>query len=258
MRISKRYAAAALAGILCLMSAQPALGAGPQETSRWEQNESGQWYYYDAAGNQCTGWQHIGGSDYYLYEDGHCAISEVTPDGFRVDENGARYEVRRQILGQSFSVPGRFVTSSQSGENWGTARDGLEKLNTALTQAFGGGRKLAVDVDSVEYLSTKNKTRYMGLYKDYESGGYRLELRTKLDRTSTDTGQAATWDYGVFQALVTAVSSTPEQLEEAIYSAWQEQNIYGISRTQSVTVGDCQVMYESGQGTGRFYIRPPQ
>lgn len=46
------------------------------------------WYYLDSEGIMLTGWQEIGENWYYLYEDGSCAINTLTPDGFRVDENG--------------------------------------------------------------------------------------------------------------------------------------------------------------------------
>ena len=52
------------------------------------------WFYFDNAGNMLTGWQFIQGKWYYLNPTkdgtlGACQIGGVTPDGHRVDENGA-------------------------------------------------------------------------------------------------------------------------------------------------------------------------
>lgn len=55
------------------------------------------WYYFDYTGNMLTGWQDIGGAQYYLAENtteawpkGSCYIGCQTPDGNWVDENGAK------------------------------------------------------------------------------------------------------------------------------------------------------------------------
>ena len=45
--------------------------------------------------------------------------------------------------------------------------------------------------------------------------------------------------------------NTPDQLEEAVYSSWQGDNSWNISRAAITSVGDCSVIYEAGQGYGR-------
>lgn len=47
------------------------------------------WYYTDETGAMQTGWVSVGGKWYYLSEDGRMLSSATTPDGYRVDENGA-------------------------------------------------------------------------------------------------------------------------------------------------------------------------
>ena len=56
----------------------------------WIQVDS-KWYFLDLVnGNMRTGWiQTVDGKWYYLYADGSCAINTITPDGYKVDENGA-------------------------------------------------------------------------------------------------------------------------------------------------------------------------
>lgn len=57
----------------------------------WLQTEDGTWYFFDlASGEMKIGWiQTIDGKWYYLNPDGSCAMDTVTPDGYRVDKNGA-------------------------------------------------------------------------------------------------------------------------------------------------------------------------
>ncbi len=56
----------------------------------WMQTEDGTWYFFDqVSGEMKIGWiQTIDGKWYYLNPDGSCAMDTVTPDGYRVDENG--------------------------------------------------------------------------------------------------------------------------------------------------------------------------
>lgn len=54
----------------------------------------GHWYLFGQSGRMLVGWQKVGDAWYYLQEAsgsprGACAINTVTPDGYRVDENGA-------------------------------------------------------------------------------------------------------------------------------------------------------------------------
>lgn len=53
------------------------------------QNINGVWYYLKDWGGMATGWQFINGNWYYFYAGGSMAADTVTPDGFRVNQNGA-------------------------------------------------------------------------------------------------------------------------------------------------------------------------
>ncbi|MBO5228044.1 MAG: N-acetylmuramoyl-L-alanine amidase family protein, partial [Lachnospiraceae bacterium] len=50
------------------------------------------WYLFHINGSMLTGWQEVGGKLYYMTENGDCLINTTTPDGYRVDENGARID----------------------------------------------------------------------------------------------------------------------------------------------------------------------
>jgi len=62
---------------------------GNMETGWKEVNH--QWYYMDPTnGDMKTGWQQIHGKWYFMdQKNGNCLINTVTPDGYKVDENGA-------------------------------------------------------------------------------------------------------------------------------------------------------------------------
>lgn len=101
----------------------------------------------------CTGWIEVGGKHYYLYEDGHCAMNEITPDGFRVDADGAWYEAKRELLGQEFPLPAGFQNSISLGDGWGGAQAALNGAAGKISADSGGKRKLLIDSTAIEYKS---------------------------------------------------------------------------------------------------------
>ena len=70
---------------------------GTWPVSQWlyeERNGKMTWYYFDSNGYMVTGWNLIGGTWYYLnpVSDGTMGrlfVNTITPDGYRVDQNGA-------------------------------------------------------------------------------------------------------------------------------------------------------------------------
>ena len=109
---------------------------------------------------------------------------------------------------------------------------------------------------AMEYLAGKDETVLLGIYKNTASGSYRLTIRTALDKSSTELTQAAPYDYAVFRASLYQLTTTPDYLEDAIYSSWREDNRWNINRMNGVWVGDSQVKYSAGDGCGYFYISP--
>lgn len=62
------------------------------------------WYFMNQNGTLLTGWQFINGKWYYLTADGSMLASAQTPDGYKVDANGALDSVKvKCIEGQSHS-----------------------------------------------------------------------------------------------------------------------------------------------------------
>lgn len=56
----------------------------------WLQDTNGKWYFLNGNGSMKVGWvQTADGKWYYLGADGACYMDTITPDGYRVDANGA-------------------------------------------------------------------------------------------------------------------------------------------------------------------------
>ena len=59
---------------------------------------NGYWYYFNASGAMATGWIQLGGYWYYLEQvgswqpQGSMYVSDYTPDGYFVNENGVCIE----------------------------------------------------------------------------------------------------------------------------------------------------------------------
>ena len=50
------------------------------------------WYLMGSSGAMLSGWQEVGGKFYYMTENGDCLMNTTTPDGYMVDDNGARID----------------------------------------------------------------------------------------------------------------------------------------------------------------------
>ena len=53
---------------------------------------NGKWYLLGADGAMLSGWQYVNGKWYYMKEDGECLLDTTTPDGHKVDKDGARID----------------------------------------------------------------------------------------------------------------------------------------------------------------------
>lgn len=200
------------------------------------------------------GWQSRGGAWYYQYADGTWATDRMTPDGYYVDGNGAWYRRTESVLGTSLTAPERFVRPDDMGAEWQPMSASLQRFQAMILQAFPKKRGLKLSREAVTYLEGEKKI-LLGLYRDTEINGYRLDLRTKLDVAAADN-DSTRFDYQLMKGLVYQFSSTPELVTDAVYQAWMDGNAYGINRVMWVPVGDCELKYEGGDGYGKFFIRP--
>lgn len=260
----KRWMAAVAAGVmvsLAVAGSAMAAEAGPgtvqggsgkaaQQAGRWEMRDN-LWYYYDADGNPCTGWIQVAGKDFYLAENGHCLMNTVTPDGFYVSPSGEWFVRSVDILGIDFD--GYYKVPSVT-EAW-AGKDAVKQLDAEIWNTFEV-RDIKISDTSMEYVRGEDEEVLIGIYKNTDTGSYRLKLAVDLDKSSTSDKKAATYDYAVFLAFLYQVTSTPEILEDAVYNSWQGDNRWQINRMNYVQVGDSLVKYSAGNGYGYYYIYP--
>ena len=259
----KRWMTAVLAGAMfsltvagSAMAAPGGPGAAPggvsqtESQARWEMRDN-LWYYYGADGNLCTGWVKVDDKDYYLAQDGHCLMNTVTPDGYYVSPSGEWFIRSTNILGIDFKG---YTKVPAVTEAWSGAK-AMKALANEIWYTFES-RDIKVTDTSMEYVRGEDEEVLIGIYKNADTGAYRLKLATGLDKGSTSQKKAATFDYAVFRAMIYQVTSTPEILEDAVYNSWEEDNRWEIDRVNYVQVGDSWVRYSAGNGYGYYYIYP--
>ena len=289
MEINDRFKGlrAAVSGLaMALAVSLPALGAEPG----WSQQEDG-WHYYLEDGSPAVGWVEVEGKSYYFPQSGGMLKDTITPDGYYVDQDGAWYEKKETILETEFKAPYQVCYPSWE---W-SGKEALNGMRTKLSQRFSGNRSFRVGDNAVEFVKietaegttsgsssasgritvtpgstsssgsrtaasdkngTAKETVLLGLYREPGQGRYRMDIRAALDGERAESSRTASCNYEVFRAMAYQVSSVPDLLAEALYSAWEEENRWGIGREQWIRIGDCEVKYGSGDGYGRFYIRP--
>lgn len=247
MKRRHRYLGFAAAAVMSMWVSLASPGAEPG----WNQQEDG-WYYYLEDGSPAAGWVEDEGKSYYLLDGGKALTDGMTPDGYYVDHSGAWYERKETILDIDFAAPRQRV----SPDSLWAGKEALMRLRSAVGQKaeFGGTRRLKVSEKEIEYIlleetkaNTVNETVVLGIYREPDRGRFRLDVAIDL---------GSVYGYGIFRAMMYQVSSSPELLADGIYSAWEEDNRFGIRRREWVRIGDSQVYYVSGDGYGRFYIRP--
>ena len=59
----------------------------------WVGTADGKWYFFEDdktmdEGKMVIGWRNVGGSWYYFSLDGSMLVNSITPDGFRVGDDG--------------------------------------------------------------------------------------------------------------------------------------------------------------------------
>lgn len=62
-------------------------GSDGNMVTGWEK-VNGKWYFMEPSGEMVTGWKWISGKCYYMDESGSMLSNAITPDGYKVNENG--------------------------------------------------------------------------------------------------------------------------------------------------------------------------
>ena len=198
-----------------------------------------------------AGWSLIDDRYYYLTESGQYLRNAITPDGYYVNPDGVWQPRSSAILGTEFRAPEKVPSVTDA---W-TGTQEIKALQGKLQNVFRQ-RRIRITDSAMEYLEGEDETVLLGIYKNTASGSYRLSIRTALDKSSTELNQAASYDYAVFRAFLYQLTTTPDYLEDAIYSSWREDNRWNINRMNGVWVGDSMVKYSAGDGCGYFHICP--
>lgn len=199
---------------------------------------------------QAGEWKSVNNHWYYCEEDGTCLTNCITPDGYYVNPDGTWYRRASVILNETFKASEKFPSAAAG---W-TGKEELVRLKQSISQLFED-RNIRITENSLEYLSgDTNETVLIGAYKNADTGTFRLMLGISLDKNCTDTSKAAAYDYQIFRAFLYQLTSTPELLEDAIYSSWEEKNRWQISRTEKRQVGDLLLKYTAGNGYGHYLI----
>ena len=176
------------------------------------------------------------------------SLKTIVSQGFsgnrtiKISDNAVEY-----VAGES--VEGTQSQSKTYGDYNVINRDNVDAV-------LSGRFPISSSESSAESAKKQKAAVLLGLYREATQGRFRIDIHIPLDGDVTSKYQASSYDYGVFRVLAYQVSSTPEILADSLYSAWEEDNQWGISRQKWVQAGDCLVLYTSGDGYGRFYITP--
>lgn len=204
-----------------------------------------------------AGWQQEGENWQYYNEENRLLVSELTPDGYYVDENGNWRKNSTQALGMDIAVPDRYCTPEEMGD-WSRILVELNQVKDKVYEDMGEMRSFHVYEDAVVYcrVSGDTETELISLSKNEAEQGYRLALAVNLGTRSGRRSLASTCDYGVFRFLLAKISHYPEQAVDAIYESWQGKNSWNVNREQDVSVMDLRIRCDVENGKGIYQIRP--
>lgn len=204
-----------------------------------------------------AGWQQNEGNWYYYTEEGQLLTSSLTPDGYLVDANGVWVRQKMVILDKEIEAAEKFIPSSQM-EDWSSMLEELNWLNREIQKVLNGRRTFHIYKDSISYcrIVSGKETELLGIYKNEATDGYLFKISADLGNRLDDRTQAATYDYNVFKLFCSRISGTPGVLADAVYSSWQGNNAYQLTKDQKILVGDAVVSCQAESGAGYYDISP--
>lgn len=218
-------------------------------------------YYAQSDGALATGWIEDGGKKYYLQSDGSLLKDAVTPDQYLVDSQGVQVAGYRVIAGVKVQQPSLFVRQDSSAMyNWTALMGAVQAVGQVAYQQTSGARGFHVYSDKLSWCerSGSNEKELLSLEKVSGTGGYRLRIKTVLDRTSIDSLKGASYDYQVLRLFCYGISSAASDLDDAIYTSFVGKNPYGIGNNRWVSIGDCLVRFSAEDSAGCYEIQPLQ
>lgn len=145
------------------------LSAGAAFASGWQKDDKGWWYGTNADNSawHANGWQWVDGNGdgvaecYYFDVNGYCLMNTTTPDGYKVDSNGAwlvNGAVKTKVVGSSASG-----SSNSSGQTSSMA-DGTYRVAFKQSDIQKKGEQYALTFTTYTE-RTFSKSYVMGLKK---------------------------------------------------------------------------------------------
>lgn len=203
-----------------------------------------------------AGWISNGDQSWgYQKEDGSFVTDGFSPDGYYLNGEGRWYE-KISVLGVEIMGQNIFLESqSMSFSDWNPA---LEKFADRMTEEMGNKRGFTISESELAcYMTEGSKgTKRLMLHRETESRGYRLEISCPLRKDRGYPVSAAWYDYQTLRFFLLHISRCGDKLADAVYQSWESDNAYGLKIGQWVRVGDCQIRYSPGNGTGIYEIIP--
>lgn len=221
-----------------------------------------------------AGWQKIGSGQWsYQNEDETYLAGGFTPDGYYIDTSGIWRE-SVSILGVEYPNRNSFLAPDDAGSFLEWERTMTTTMDH-IVKDLKDIRGIELQSDQVGVYSVSNNAakKLFDFYKSTDKESYMLRLSCPLSkiqsgtstltstisgRTSTEkvtTYNAAWYDYQVLAGLMCRISRTGVILADAIYSSWEEENVYGLKLGQWVPVGDALIRYEVSGGAGVYQIK---
>ena len=209
------------------------------------------------AEGQLHGWLSSGEYYWYYNENGQQVVDGLSPDGYYLDPDGRWRSESIQLFGQKTAIPDRYMSPAAYGDFTRSLSQDADRIRRSLEQSIGTARVLRVNPSSITYLNGNSKNEgkvLLGLYTDELTGGWRFRLSAYLGNRSGDLSLMSTYDYYVFQYLLSRVSHVPVTVAAAIYENWQGSNAYGLSVGNPVRIGDVMITLKVVNGAADYYI----
>lgn len=151
------------------------------------------------------------------------------------------------IEGIEFPVRTEFLKRDKTFSDWGGYANLWFDLEREVDGKIIKSTNLAIDSDKIEFTHLGLDSDGISLSKTKK--GYKLSISVKL------TGSiAADQNASIVKAMITTISSAPNEVYEAIFTSFTTNETYGINEDTYVAIGDCKIKVTMKDGIVTYYI----